>query len=501
MSEDSVFFPSGERPTTRIRSSRAVMLALLLNLLIFGFLYLLSGSFIRDIFMGRVEIDSSRLFFQFLTMYMFCLSIVTVAMKRIKLVKEFRALENLPVPEDLDMKDRSRLLATCHALAAMPDWHQRIVCTRVMRVLVMWINSRDPERTIHYTKENSDLDYTASDASFRANRLYIWSLPLLGFLGTVYGVSYGIGGFADFLRGGEVSTEDITQQVGMITQGLAVAFYTTLVGLFTAGVSAFPSMAAERQEEALLSTLDELIEERVTARISSANQFDLPVASIESIRASLAHIAGSLDAPVRELASAVEQAFKRMPDPAVYQSVFANAIAAAGDLLQQQYATFQAGYEQRMRELASGFDDALRRSSDGFLTAASDVAGRLDAHAALIAGASEQLGKAQRESLQELAENIRAVSADYTLASAKAVEGSREVMRKAGEQLERVIDLGTQIDALLKTSRSVQVALEGVADSEEFRQLIGRLGEHLKASDDMIRQLSRPRQIVLTESY
>ena len=29
------------------------------------------------------------------------------------------------------------------------------------------------------------------------NRLFIWAMPLVGFVGTVYGVSYGIGGFAE----------------------------------------------------------------------------------------------------------------------------------------------------------------------------------------------------------------------------------------------------------------------------------------------------------------
>ena len=85
---------------------------------------------------------------------------------------------------------------------------------------------------------------SGSDASCRGSRVYSWAMPLLGFVGTVCGGSYGIGGFAEFLSG-EVSAEEIKVQVGIITEGLAVAFYTTLVGLLTAGMAAFIALAPD----------------------------------------------------------------------------------------------------------------------------------------------------------------------------------------------------------------------------------------------------------------
>ena len=113
-------------------------------------------------------------------------------------------------------------------------------------------------------------DAAASDSSFRRNRLFIWAMPLLGFVGTVYGVAAGISGFAAFLTGSNVKMEAITGQIGTITEGLAVAFMCTLLGLLTAGLAAFPSLMVERKEEEVLGEIDELVEDRLLSRMPSA---------------------------------------------------------------------------------------------------------------------------------------------------------------------------------------------------------------------------------------
>lgn len=487
-SESGVFFPAGERPSTRIHTGWAILIAFIVNALIFALLFPLEGTFIRDLFIGRNDVDISRVFFQALTMYMFCLSVVTVTLKRISLAKEFQALEALPLSNNLDMNDIPRITETFHAVAAMPDWHRRIVCTRVLRILAMWIHSRDFERTIQYSRENSDMDYASSDASFRANRLYIWSLPLLGFLGTVYGVSYGIGGFAEFLRGGDVSTEDIMIQVGIITQGLAVAFYTTLVGLFTAGVSAFPSMGAERREETLLASLDELVEERLTSRMTAVVQNELP----DKILA--------LAEPIHELLVSIQQGFKRMPDPANYQSVFANAIADAGQLIQQKYSAFQTDHEKHIANLGRSMSSAVADAARHFQTASNQISAQLGTQTDALAASGERLSEQQKLIMTESVASLKGAADAISRAATQATENAQATAQRVQDQMARLMELGAQIDQLLKTSRSIQVALDGVAGGVEFNRLMVDIRNHLKASDDLMQRLSRPRQIVFTES-
>jgi len=360
MSAKQVSYPRGERPDTHVNMGLVVLFAFVLNLIIFGALSLLQGTFIRDLFMGRYEIDPARLLFQFSTMYMFSLSIMTVVMKRVKIGREFAALRQLPLAEHLDLASSDAIAGAYRRITSLPNWEKRIACSRAARVLAMWINSNDCERTLEYARENSEIDAMASDSSFRANRLFIWSMPLLGFLGTVFGVSYGIGGFAEFLRGESISTEDIMIQVGTITQGLAVAFYTTLVGLGTSGLSAFPNMVAERREEELLEEIDSMIEERLTARMPSVGRRELPVESIKSMSQDLHVMAEALSVPIRELIVSIEQGFRQLPTPSNYEDIFAAAIAKAGQLINDTYGDFASATQAATQELAA----ELRRVTD-----------------------------------------------------------------------------------------------------------------------------------------
>jgi len=58
-----------------------------------------------------------------------------------------------------------------------------------------------------------------------------YSLPLIGFLSTVILVMLKIHGFSEFLHQSNVSSDQIKDQVGEITTGLATAIWPTWIGL------------------------------------------------------------------------------------------------------------------------------------------------------------------------------------------------------------------------------------------------------------------------------
>ncbi|MCO5043723.1 MAG: MotA/TolQ/ExbB proton channel family protein [Kiritimatiellae bacterium] len=528
MSQEQVPFPTGERPDTHVNTLIAVACALVLDILFFAILAPLKGTFIRDLFIERNGWDWGRVVFQFSTLFMFFMSTMTIFLKRQKIRAETRALRDLPLPDDLDLNDDAHLMAVYNEITSIPNWEKRIVYTRVIRVLAMWINTRDFDRTIQYTRENAEMDVFGSDSSFRANRLYIWAMPLLGFLGTVYGVSYGIGGFAEFLRG-DVSAEDIKFQVGLITQGLAVAFYTTLVGLWAAGGAAFPSMSGERREEVLLGDLDAVIEERLTSRMPSAKRLEFPVESILAMREDIGHMAEALAAPLKELISSIEEGFRRIPSPQRYDEVFAAAIAKASDLINDKYSEFQIRYEIRVGELGEQLAGKLLSVSERFREGTETLAKQLDTQAQAIqtsgARAVEQQAAAvqaylgtldqasERESTRwkEVSDDLRKQVGDAASqlgqsvqalrdASSLAARGADEAARGLANQMTRLVDVGTRIESLLQATKAVEIALGDIAGSKDFRLAMSELRTHLQTTDDLVKRLTKPRQIVLTES-
>jgi hypothetical protein len=528
MSTHIVQLPSGPRPTTVAHMGVVVLLAMGLTALIFGLIYPLKGTFIRDLMMGRYENDPARYIFQALTTFVWGLSTMTVVLKRAKMRREFANLRQCPLPEDLDMTDQDRCVEVYQRITGMPGFEKSIVYTRIARTLGMWINTQDFERSAQVTREEAELDNFLADSSFRANRLFIWAMPLLGFLGTVYGVSYGIGGFAEFLSG-EVTAAEIKVQVGIITQGLAVAFYTTLLGLWTAGSAAFPSMGAERREEQLLGELDEVIGSRLISRMPSAKAETFPVEHIAAMREGIARLADSLTEPMKQMVENIAEGFRRLPSPQRYEEIFAAAIAKAGDLINDRYSEFMIRYEIRIGELGEQLAGKLAAVAEKFSAGSDRIALELGSQAARIeqSGARQveqqeaavrsylnALGEASRREAdrwKEVSNDLQRQVGDASAnlgqavgalrdASSLAARGADEAARNLASQMTRLVDVGARIEQLLQATRAVEVTLNELATTEDFRRAMQDLRQHLSASDELIRKLSKPRQIVLQES-
>ncbi len=528
MSKQKVAFLSGERPSTTVNVGISILFAIAATAVIFAILWQLRGTFIRDLFIGRNENDPGRYIFQGLITFMWALSTVTMIQKKIILRAEMRMLQELPIPDDLDMTDIPNLIEVYENLCAMPDVDKRMVGTRVARVLAMWINTEDFERVNTTAKEESELDQFTADASFRGNRLFIWTMPLLGFLGTVYGVSYGIGGFAEFLRG-EVTAEEIKYQVGLITQGLAIAFYTTLLGLFTSGGAAYPSMQAERGEEVILGAIDELIGERLIARMPSTKKTEFPSEHIKAIRDGMAELTQYMVAPMQELARQIEDGFRRLPSPQRYEDVFAQAIAKASDLIAERMRDFNLHYEVRVGELGEQLAGKLHTVSQDFREGTVNLAKELNGQADRISQATRQQLDLQASSQQtwsvaltkaseQEAARWKEVSSDLQRqvgdvgaqlnqtinvlreATGLAARGADEAARGLASQMTRLVDVGASIEKTLQATKAVEVVLQDLASADDFRQTLLELRTHLKTSDDLIKRLSKPKQIVLQES-
>jgi uncharacterized membrane-anchored protein YhcB (DUF1043 family) len=60
--------------------------------------------------------------------------------------------------------------------------------------------------------------------------------------------------------------------------------------------------------------------------------------------------------------------------------------------------------------------------------------------------------------------------------------------------------LGTEIDKVLRTTQAMETTLRQVGNSDEFRQTLASLRSHLNTSDELLKQLSRPRKVVFQEA-
>ncbi len=114
------------------------------------------------------------------------------------------------------------------------------------------------------SQANNDEDSTES--SYGLLRGLIWAIPVLGFIGTVQGLSQAIGSFGAVLS---ESTEvaSIKPALQGVTAGLATAFETTLVALVAALAVQLLSTFLRRAEEQLLDDCKEYCQRQLLGRV------------------------------------------------------------------------------------------------------------------------------------------------------------------------------------------------------------------------------------------
>lgn len=116
-------------------------------------------------------------------------------------------------------------------------------------------------------ESQADSDASGVDSSYTVIRSLIWTIPILGFIGTVVGLSQAIGSFTDVLNQAGGDAGSIKSKLGPVVGGLATAFETTLVALLAAVVIQLISTWVYKREEALLDSINEFTTEHILSRL------------------------------------------------------------------------------------------------------------------------------------------------------------------------------------------------------------------------------------------
>lgn len=124
-------------------------------------------------------------------------------------------------------------------------------------------NITDVDKILSTQAEN---DEAMVESSYTILRGFIWAIPVLGFIGTVLGLSIALGSFGNVLSSaGEM--DQMRSALQEVTGGLATAFETTLEGLVAAlGVHMLMIMV-QRREEQFLDECKDYCQKHIVGRL------------------------------------------------------------------------------------------------------------------------------------------------------------------------------------------------------------------------------------------
>ena len=443
------------------------ILLLLVAAAIFLVTYIVVGAVppLRASYVGVLLFE--RGFVQFIVVALAAVVIATALLKYMLLRKEHQALKKIWIADHIPLERPDSHEVDYFQERLIKDGN--LVAIRCGRVLRAYIKSGDRTAANEFALDDSSFYLTASESSYSFPRILVWAIPLLGFIGTVIGISGAVSGFSGFLENsGDV--EQIKEGIGAVTSSLGLAFDTTLLALFLSVLVMIPLVLVERYESNLLLGIDVFINDKLLPRLSKKT--------------------GQLDAAEidRAVAGAIKEHF---PDP---EALIDPA---------HSYA-----------ELAS------QKLSKGFLSEVSKVYGIssqivnqvADMREKAISDRQEFLSyfAQQQQANQELVQQIRSIVEEIrskNMAAAKDLnaqtQGISQQLEKAAQILEsRVGSLETatqRMSDFTQIQQGLERSFNSLEKTAQLEHVLSGVKDNLSQLQPILKQLNQPRRITLVE--
>lgn len=130
-----------------------------------------------------------------------------------------------------------------------------ILYKRFSNLIETWKDSNSKEAVLETIDSNSDGYDNSMSASYLIPKLFVWAIPIFGFIGTVMGIGSAVAEFDSFLgKADEIAV--LKDGLVEVTKGLGTAFDTTLLALLISLLAMLPITLAERNEQRLLNKVD-----------------------------------------------------------------------------------------------------------------------------------------------------------------------------------------------------------------------------------------------------
>lgn len=147
------------------------------------------------------------------------------------------------------------------------DYEQSLMYRRVLRVLHYVRSAPKKEGLNDLLDYQAQIDVKRLETSYAVLHVFVWAIPILGFIGTVLGIGASVQEFAVFIQtvegGGEFSSQ-LRTALGGVTSGLATAFNTTFLALvLVIPVMLLTSLLQKTEEEFLLGIEEYCLEDLV----------------------------------------------------------------------------------------------------------------------------------------------------------------------------------------------------------------------------------------------
>jgi len=194
-----------------------------------------------------------------------------LVLKLINIRKQRRAMLIDALPSDISEEINVQNLVDFHThVVNFPKpLRNTYIVNRIRKALeFFYIRQNNPE-VAQMISSQSEVDANKVAGSYSIVKVFLWAIPIMGFIGTVLGIGQAIGGFGSVLAAGDSGgTDAIVGALTPVLGSMGVAFDTTLLALVFSILLSFPASALQGGEEDLVTNVDEYCIDNLLKRLN-----------------------------------------------------------------------------------------------------------------------------------------------------------------------------------------------------------------------------------------
>ena len=242
------------------------VIAAILTAIWLAITYTMRGNQFGQLFWDRGPVPFPTTFLMF-----WAVAILVLKWMYLQKQREAMLLDVLPteISEEITLESLDRFISHINDLPGATA--NSFLVNRVIRGIEHFRVRKSASDTVTMMESQSAIDANNVSGSYTIVKVFIWALPILGFIGTVMGVSAAVASLATSLSGGG-DMNAMKAALQDVFGGLGTAFDTTLLALIMSMLVKLPASALQKSEEDLITKIDEYCNENLLRRLNDMRE-------------------------------------------------------------------------------------------------------------------------------------------------------------------------------------------------------------------------------------
>lgn len=420
---------------------------------------------------------------------MFFVGMAGLALKLFNVLAQIVDRKNVtlsPVPALAQRPEASRHLL--EEIDEMPLGRQESYLGQRLRDALEFVDKTESANGLEdELKYLAETDLEKQQESFALTRILIWAIPMLGFLGTVIGISGALGGLS--------VESDFNVMLSGLKDKLYVAFDTTALALTLSIVLMFAQFIVNKVETQLLESVDEAAAEELTGRfVTYGTSRDPYLASVESMSNQVLEGISEISAQQAAVWDRGLSSIQKTTEQTL--CMFAEVLA---DRLAKQLDPVLDEFGISVRAAIKDTTQYLDHHNQKLAEAMKASVGVMDQHNQNLAdsmhnsmGVMDQRNEAITETLQSFSHEFKNVVASHTESLKETMSGSEDVLNSHLQQVHQIMK--QTIDLVAGQSQQLQAGIENSrslvdASSDNIQKAVESANQYMERHTDQLNEV------------